>query len=47
MLLDLFDKNITFSYAGDFDPEGLLIAEKLKKRYGERLLFGSMNLKFT
>ena len=39
MLLDLFDKNITFSYAGDFDPEGLLIAEKLKKRYGERLTF--------
>lgn len=37
MLLDLFDKNITFSYAGDFDPEGLLIADRLKKRYGERL----------
>lgn len=39
MLLDLFDKNTVFSYAGDFDPEGLLIAEKLKKRYGERLTF--------
>ena len=39
MLLDLFDKNIVFSYAGDFDPEGLLIAERLKKRYGERLAF--------
>lgn len=39
MLLDLFDKNIVFSYAGDFDPEGLLIAERLKKRYGERLTF--------
>ena len=39
MLLDLFDKNIVFSYAGDFDPEGLLIAERLKKRYGERLIF--------
>ena len=39
MLLDLFDKNIVFSYAGDFDPEGLLIAERLKKRYGDRLIF--------
>ncbi|SES80858.1 TIGR02679 domain-containing protein [Anaerobranca gottschalkii] len=26
-------------YAGDFDPEGLQIAEKLKKRYGEKLVF--------
>ena len=39
MLLDLFDKNAVFSYAGDFDPEGLLIAERLKKRYGDRLTF--------
>ena len=39
MLLDLFDKKTVFSYAGDFDPEGLLIAERLKKRYGERLTF--------
>ena len=39
MLLDLFDKNIVFSYAGDFDPEGLLIAERLKKRYGDRMAF--------
>ena len=39
MLLDLFDKNTVFSYAGDFDPEGLLIAERLKKRYGDRLAF--------
>lgn len=39
ILLDLFDKNTVFSYAGDFDPEGLLIAEKLKKRYGDRLAF--------
>ena len=39
MLLDLFDKNTVFSYAGDFDPEGLLIAERLKKRYGDRLTF--------
>ena len=39
MLLDLFDQNTVFSYAGDFDPEGLLIAERLKKRYGDRLAF--------
>lgn len=39
MLLDLFNKNAVFSYAGDFDPEGLLIAERLKKRYGDRLIF--------
>ena len=39
MLLDLFNKNTVFSYAGDFDPEGLLIAERLKKRYGDRLAF--------
>lgn len=39
MLLDLFDKNTVFSYAGDFDPEGLLIADRLKKRYGDRLAF--------
>ena len=39
MLLDLFNKNTVFSYAGDFDPEGLLIAERLKKRYGDRMAF--------
>ncbi|AWW27175.1 TIGR02679 domain-containing protein [Acetobacterium sp. KB-1] len=25
-------------YSGDFDPEGLAIADKLKKRYGEKLI---------
>ena len=25
-------------YSGDFDPEGLLIADKLKKRYGLKLV---------
>lgn len=38
-LLDLFEKNIEFWYAGDFDPEGLLIAQRLRKRYGSRLIF--------
>ncbi len=37
VLLDLFDVDTTFYYAGDFDPEGLLIAQKLKERYGKRL----------
>ncbi len=37
VLLDLFDEEIDFWYAGDFDPEGLLIAQKLKERYGKRL----------
>ena len=27
----------TFHYAGDFDPEGLLIAQNLKERYGSKL----------
>lgn len=39
VLLDLFDRDIEFWYAGDYDPEGLLIAQKLKERYGERLRF--------
>lgn len=39
MLLDqLFKEGITFCYAGDFDPEGLQIADKLKRRYGESLI---------
>ena len=37
VLLDLFDKETMFFYAGDFDPEGLQIAQKLKERYGERM----------
>jgi len=36
-LMDLFDSDVTFYYAGDFDPEGLQIAQKLKERYGKRL----------
>ena len=37
MALDLFDINYKFYYSGDLDPEGLLIAQKLKNRYGTRL----------
>lgn len=35
-LLDKLD-NHEFYYNGDFDPEGLLIADKLKKKYQEQL----------
>lgn len=37
VLMDKFACDTIFWYAGDFDPEGLLIAQKLKLRYGERL----------
>ena len=36
LLLDFLKENHTFYYQGDFDPEGLLIAQRLKERYGER-----------
>ena len=36
-LMDLFDVDMVFYYAGDFDPEGLLIAQKLAERYKNRL----------
>lgn len=37
VLLDFLQENYTFYYQGDFDPEGLLIAQRLKERYGEKL----------
>lgn len=38
-LLDLFEEDVEFWYAGDFDPEGLMIAQRLRKRFGKRLHF--------
>jgi len=39
MLLDkLFKEGATFYYSGDFDPEGLRIADKLKSRYKDNLI---------
>lgn len=35
--IDLFPQSMNFYYAGDFDPDGLQIAQGLKKRYGKRL----------
>ena len=38
VLLDLVVKTgAVLYYSGDFDPEGLLIADRLKSRFGERL----------
>lgn len=39
ILMDFLQENHMFYYAGDFDPEGLLIAQRLKERYGEKLRF--------
>ena len=38
VLLDLFEEDTVFYYAGDYDPEGLQIAQKLAERYKERLM---------
>lgn len=39
MLIDkLFKEGATFYYSGDFDPEGLRIADKLKSRYKDKLI---------
>lgn len=37
--MDLFSSDTIFYYAGDYDPEGLQIAERLKCRYGQRVHF--------
>lgn len=43
-LLDLLAQtNCQFYYAGDFDPEGLLIADRLWKEYGDRVHFWHMD----
>lgn len=46
LLMDrLWEKSI-FYYAGDFDPEGLLIAQNLKERYGKRLVLWNYQLEY-
>ena len=38
LLLDkIYEAGIEMLYCGDFDPEGLLIADKLKTRYSDRI----------
>ena len=39
VLMDLLAEENQFYYAGDFDPEGLLIAQSLKQRYGASVIF--------
>ncbi len=41
VLLDKLAENSILYYAGDYDPEGLLIAQDLKRRYQDRLFFGN------
>ena len=38
------DEGITLYYSGDFDPEGLLMADTLKRRYGEKLQLLGMTI---
>jgi uncharacterized protein (TIGR02679 family) len=42
--LDLFDDSTVFYYAGDMDPEGIGIANKLIHRYGEQVQLWKMNV---
>jgi uncharacterized protein (TIGR02679 family) len=46
MLLDkLFKAGAIFYYSGDFDPEGLVIADNLKHRYKEKLVLWRYSIK--
>lgn len=45
-LMDRFPESISFYYAGDFDPEGLQIAQRLKKRYKDRFHFWNYDVAF-
>lgn len=40
----LIDEEVEIYYSGDFDPEGLMIAAKLKERYAEKVRFLAMDL---
>ena len=44
LLLDLLDENTTIFYAGDYDPEGLLIAQKIKQYYKGKCIFKGMSV---
>lgn len=43
-LLELFSKTTRFYYASDMDPEGLQMADKIKSRYGDRVVFLYMDV---
>ncbi|MBF2663976.1 DUF2399 domain-containing protein [Listeria seeligeri] len=40
----LIDEDIEIYYSGDFDPEGVMIAAKLKERYPDKVRFLTMDL---
>lgn len=44
MLDKLIEAGYIIHYSGDFDPEGLVIAEKLKKRYKDKLILWRMDI---
>ncbi|MGN0398977.1 MAG: TIGR02679 family protein [Blautia sp.] len=46
VLLDRLAENRILYYAGDFDPEGLLIAQRLKERYKDRLVLWNYETDF-
>lgn len=45
-LMDRFPESVSFYYAGDFDPEGLQIAQRLKRRYKDRFHFWNYDVSF-
>ena len=46
VLLDQLSKHSVLYYAGDYDPEGLLIAQKVKQRYGEQARLWQYHLEY-
>ncbi|EAE8346594.1 DUF2399 domain-containing protein [Listeria monocytogenes] len=45
LILERFiDEDLEIYYSGDFDPEGLMIAAKLKERYPDKVRFLAMDL---
>ncbi|MFC5587388.1 TIGR02679 family protein [Sporosarcina soli] len=46
LILDLlYDSGCTFYYSGDLDPEGITMAQRLKNRYGDRVIIWRMDKK--
>ena len=46
ILLDKLVETTKLYYAGDYDPEGLLIAQNLKQRYEEKLIIWNYNVEW-
>ena len=45
-LIDMIDSSVKLHYAGDFDPEGLVIAQRLRRRYYDRLTLWRYNTEY-